>query len=83
MRHIILRGFSRRPAHGKSDSKLRDEARHQLVRIRVECHAQNLQTARTVFLLNAAQNLSGVLAVRSSGEQERQQNHLARVLAQQ
>ena len=38
---------------------------------------------RPEIFLNAAQNLSGVLAVRSSGEHERQQHHLTRIVAEQ
>jgi len=48
--------------------KLRDESRHELRRAIVKGDSYNLQAARSKIPLNAAQNLSGSLAMRSSGE---------------
>jgi hypothetical protein len=77
--HLLARG----KADGKGGLKLRDESRHELLRAIVKRDSDNLQPARSKILLNAAQNLSGSLAMRSSSEHEREQHHFSGVLAQQ
>ena len=76
--HLLARGKT----DGKRRLKLRDEGRHQLLCSIVKRDSDNLQPARSKILLNAAQNLSGGLAMRSSGEHECEQHHFSRVLAQ-
>lgn len=83
MLKIVLNAFPRGETHGKVNEIVSDEVRHQLRRIRIERYAQNLQSLRSEIILNAAQNLSGMLAMRSSSKHERQQHHFARILAEQ
>ena len=80
---VLLHLFALGETDGKVYAVCADEVRHQLRRVGIERRSQNLQTLRAEIFLDAAQNLSGVLTVRSSGIQERQQDHLPGILAQE
>jgi hypothetical protein len=80
---IFLNFLARREPHWKIHTVISNEVRNQGCRVGIVCRGENLQALRSVFLLNAAQNLSGVLAVRSSSVHEGKHHYLPRVLAQQ
>ena len=83
MLQVILHGFSRGKSHGKIYAVIFYEIRHQLLSVGIECDAENLEALWAIIFLNAAQNLSGVLAVWSSGEHEREQHYFAGILTEQ
>jgi hypothetical protein len=78
---VVKRGESAGPAHRKRRVELFDERRN--VGILINRCFQDLKAFWAEFLLNATQDLSGFLAVRSSGENEYEAQYLASVLTHQ
>ena len=62
--------------------KLRQKSRQQALRSVIERYRQHLDSARRVVLLNGAQRLRVILAVRASGADKCQRYHFAVKLAQ-
>ena len=83
MLQIFLDGFTRRETHGEVYAVVPDELRDQLLRVGIKGYTKYLETLSAVIFLDAAQNLSGVLAVWSSGVHECEQHYFSGVLAQQ
>jgi folylpolyglutamate synthase/dihydropteroate synthase len=83
MLDVLLHLFALGKPHGKIHAVRADKVRHQLRRVGIERRSENLQTLWPKIFLDAAQNLSGMLAVRSSGVQERQHDHFPGILAKQ
>ena len=61
---------------------LLDKEGHINLGILVNCRFNHLESLLAQLILKATQNLSGVLAVRSSGEDKYQRDNLAPVLAE-
>ena len=79
---IVEHGVTRRIAHGEGRAKLLDERTDQTDSALIKCNTQDLNTARPVFVLNSTQNLSSVLAMRSSGVEEFEEHNFTCILAE-